>query len=310
MTHQESSNPTHWTYEKIVSELDLQQGNILDATDNIRGLCKRIHPYFCDQKFLGFMVITQSCDLVRRKGKCNAQYINLAVIRSIDDILPTLLDSVCISVAPYIYTYESKGEANKLLSRIFNQNEQALGLFYLHPDVQAGVAVPSVVLLRVSVSFRAEHYETLRSARRGALTPEFRSKLGWLTGNLFSRVGTKDWSESTDGQKKLNNLIDSFLNSKESQLPHNLPLWVNKSWAEAAHNNGESLDQLKREDIVSTISKYAPSTPKEDIIKSVVENIKSIIPEIEDEIIIKIEKRLSNNGNIAAALKRARLEKT
>lgn len=118
---QEDSGPVHWTYEKFTSDSDLQQGDIIESTDSIRALCERVHPYFCDPKFLGFMVITQSCDLVRRKkNNCNAHYINFAVIRSLEEILPTLLDSVCTSIAPCVYSNESKDEATKLLSRVFN----------------------------------------------------------------------------------------------------------------------------------------------------------------------------------------------
>lgn len=309
MTHpQEDSAPVHWTYDKFTSESDLQQGDIIESTDNIRDLCKEVHPHFCDQKFLGFMVITQSCDLVRRKNnKCSAHYINLAVIRSLEAILPNLLDSVCIQLAPCIYANESKGEAKKLLERIFNQNEQALGIFYLHPDAQAGVAVSSLVLLRVSVSFWAEHYQIIANARRGRLKPEFQSKLGWLTGNLFSRVGTPDWSESPNREKELEKLIAVSMGNDEQQKSEKCPTWVNKIQVDEARKAGEIIDHLKTEEILSIIEKYPLPNPKKDIVKAVKENIKKIIKDIDDETIKKLENRLLNDGNINAALKRARL---
>ena len=306
MTPLQDTSPVHWTYESVTPDSDLQQGDILEFTDNIRDLCKQIHPYFDNDKFLGFMVITQSCDLVRRKkNNCNAHYINLAVMRSLEDILPTLLDSVCVSLAPCVYSDESKDEANKLLSRIFNQNEQALGLFYLHPDEQAGVAVPSVVLLRVSVSFRAEHYKTFERARRGRLKPEFKSKLGWLTGNLFSRIGTTDWSESSDRKEWLDKLIALFMGYNESQQSEKFPLWVNKTCVNAAIKAGENFNQLKKDEILSTITKYAPPTPKEDIVKTVKENIKKVIPEIADEAIAKIANRLIKRWKIKCCSKKS-----
>ena len=44
-----------------------------------------------------FMVLTQSCDLVtgRKVEPCKSPYVNIAVIRSIDDQLPWLLSRVC-----------------------------------------------------------------------------------------------------------------------------------------------------------------------------------------------------------------------
>lgn len=310
MTHpNDDSSPVHWTYDTFTADADLQQGDIIESTDTIRGLCEKVHPYFCNQKFLGFMVITQSCDLVRRKKKeCSAHYINLAVIRSLEEVLPNLFDSVCKPLAPNVYANESKSEAQKLLSRIFNQNEQALGVFYLHPDAQAGVAVPSLVLLRVSVSFRAEHYQTLVNDRRGRLKPEFQSKLGWLTGNLFSRVGTTDWHESPSREKELDKLIAAFMGTNENRQNDKYPLWVNKNRVESARKAGEITDQTKRDEIISVIEKHPIPNPKQDIVKAVNNIIKNIVKDIDEQTIKKIEKRLLNDPNIAAALKRAKLD--
>ena len=310
MTHpNDDSSLVHWTYDKFTAAADLQQGDIIESTDTIRSLCEQVHPYFCDQKFLGFMVITQSCDLVRRKKKeCSAHYINLAVIRSLEEVLPNLFDSVCKPLAPNVYANESKSEAQKLLSRIFNQNEQALGVFYLHPDAQAGVAVPSLVLLRVSVSFRVEHYQTLVNDRRGRLKPEFQSKLGWLTGNLFSRVGTTDWHESPSREKELDKLIAMFMGTDENRQNDKYPLWVNKNRVESARKAGEITDQTKRDEIISVIEKYPIPNPKQDIVKAVNNIIKNIVKDIDEQTIKKIENRLLNDPNIAAALKRAKLD--
>lgn len=310
MTHpNDDSSPVHWTYDTFTADADLQQGDIIESTDTIRVLCEPVHPYFCDQKFLGFMVITQSCDLVRRKKKeCSAHYINLAVIRSLEEVLPNLFDSVCKPLAPNVYANESKSEAQKLLSRIFNQNEQALGVFYLHPDAQAGVAVPSLVLLRVSVSFRAEHYQTLVNSRRGRLKPEFQSKLGWLTGNLFSRVGTTDWHESPSREKELEKLIAVFIGNDDKQQPEKSPLWINKYRVDAARKAGEITDQTKRDEILSIIEKYPIANPKQDIAKAVNNIIRKVIKDIDDETIKKIENRLLNDAQINATLKRARLD--
>lgn len=70
------------------------------------------------------------------------------------------------------YPKESKGTARDLLKRTFDQNERALGLFYLHPEADSGIALPSLILLRVAITLRIQHYETLQNARCGRLSTE------------------------------------------------------------------------------------------------------------------------------------------
>jgi hypothetical protein len=292
---------SHWTYQQFEHSSDLEQGDILEPTEELNELFKEIHPYFCDSKFLGFMILTQSCDLVRRKGShCKAQYISLAVIRSLEEALPVLLNSACRSVGNGIYEKETKEEAKKLLSRVFNQNEQALGVFYLHPDEQAGIAVPSISLLRVSVAFRSTHYKILMNARRGRLSKEFVSKLGWLTGNLFSRVGTPDWDK-----KKLDKLINLFLESNPYETSDNLPIWLSKSLITEAEKNGVNVKGIERNKVISTLEQYAPPTPKEEILKIVIDIIGEVVPNIDEPQLNKINNRLNNSGLLKSALKRA-----
>lgn len=107
-----------------------------------------------------------------------------------------------------------------LLDRIINQNESANGLFYLHPETQVGIAEECVAMLRVSVALRAnEHYQTLLAARRGGLKIEFESKLGWLCGNLYSRVAVTDWKEDESRQNVATQLIDELLSGANPLLP-------------------------------------------------------------------------------------------
>ena len=58
----------HWTYCTFDPSSDLQQGDILSRTDELLAVLKNVHSYFCDERYLAFIVVTQSCDLVRRKA--------------------------------------------------------------------------------------------------------------------------------------------------------------------------------------------------------------------------------------------------
>ena len=85
--------------------------------------------------------------------------------------------------------------------------------FYLEPDGDLELAVPSTTLLRVSFALGVEHYETIKKARRGRLGAQFRNKLGWLTGNLYSRVDTPDWPETVgkeDADTKIDKIFDDI----------------------------------------------------------------------------------------------------
>src|SRR5690606_8754619 len=97
----------------------------------------------------------------------------------------------------------------ELFERIFNQNEQSLGLFFLHEDSDSGIYEASIAMLRISVALKNEHYHTLMNSRKGRLNEEFRAKLGWLIGNLYARPATRDWRDAeSEGSSKLDSLVN------------------------------------------------------------------------------------------------------
>ncbi|NQT51691.1 hypothetical protein HQ576_06565 [bacterium] len=193
--------PTHFTYAECPEPAcDLKQGDILEPTQGFQRSIADVHRYFLDDKYVAFMVLTQSCDLVRREDEpCSANYINLAAVRQLDECFFDVLARQCpdLCVERGVFLAPAKHAADKLLRRLLNQNEQKQGLFYLHEDHGAGLPEACVAFLQVSIALRAhEHYETLTDARTGRLTEPFRCKLGWLTGNLFARVATRDWEDA------------------------------------------------------------------------------------------------------------------
>lgn len=297
--------PNHWTYEDFHPDRDLLQGDILEPTEDLRSVFRCVHPHFLDPKYTAFLLITQSCDLAVRKGKCNTRYLNIAVIRPIEAVLHDLLGHVCQPVVDGIYLQETKGEARRLLGRLFNQNEQALGLFYLHPDLKAGIAIPSVSLLRVTVTLRVDHYDIVRNARRGRLCPEFRSKLGWLVGNLYSRVGTQDWHEPSKRSKELEQLVSQYLDSED--IPH-CPLWVPKALVQAAKGHGVSLEQLDRDRVASVLEKHRPPPAKSRVIEQTLRVLRNVIPSIDDATLVRIKNRLGNDQLFSKAIQSVKHE--
>lgn len=245
----------HWTYCTFEPDSDLQQGDILSRTDELLTVLKNVHSYFCDERYLAFIVVTQSCDLVRRKeGACKARHISLAVVREFDRVLPSLISEVCAFKNTKVLRSELKLEAREFVSRILDQNEQAKGLFYLHPSADAGIATASVAFLRITITLRQEHYDLLQSCRVGRLDPEFSNKLGWLVGNLYSRVGTPDWADH-EGNKHKDMLVKEYL---DDAIPEDC--WVPDSWIKSAEAQGVDLSSLQGPP-ATELRKYAPRPP-------------------------------------------------
>lgn len=100
--------PTHWTYDHFETEEDLRQGDILEPSTSLRDVLREVHPHFLDPQYTAFLITTQTCDLVRR-GKprtCSTGYVNIVVVRSIEDVLHDLISHRCKPVASQIYLQE------------------------------------------------------------------------------------------------------------------------------------------------------------------------------------------------------------
>lgn len=305
MTAPQRVMPNHWTYEAFDPKSDLLQGDIVEPTENLRSILREVHPHFLDPKYTAFLLVTQSCDLAVRKDRCNTRYLNIAVVRPIEAVLHDFLTHVCRPVVEGVYLQETKAEAYRLLERLFNQNEQALGLFYFHPDVEAGIAVPSVSLLRVTVTLRVEHYDLLRQGRRGRLCAEFRSKLGWLVGNLYSRIGTQDWSEPPERSKDLERLVKQYLDAGE---PPDGPEWVPETWVSAAKEHGVKFEQLGRDDAITILRENKPPPAKDQMIHRMLQVLKEVVPAIDDNALTRIKNRLGNDSLFAKAVRNAKVE--
>ncbi|MEI8374630.1 MAG: hypothetical protein WCJ35_17530 [Planctomycetota bacterium] len=248
--------PSHWTYRSFVATDDLQQGDIVRRSPSLLEVLSEVLSHFCDERYTAFLVVTQSCDLVtRNENVCKADYINLCVIRELEPLLPTLLEPCCGAGIPGIFDSERRLYAEQLLKRVVNQNEQAQGLFYLHPDADVGIPTASVALLRVSIALRRDHYRMLQECRCGQLEPEYAAKLGWLTGNLYSRIATPDWEEQEKDESASAKQAQSLLRRISRPSDQN---WVPARWLKAAREKNVDLSNIPVELFRSTLAEHAP----------------------------------------------------
>jgi hypothetical protein len=293
----------HWTYDVFKAEDDIEQGDIIRRTPELLAVLEGAHKHFLDEKYSAFIVLTQSCDMVRGRGKsCKSRYINLAVVRPLDDMLPLLLDAVCDkafvrgNAVDGVYIEESRYHAKQLLSRIIHQNEQGQGLFYLHPDAEAGIAVPSVALLQVSIALRRDHYETLMKARMGRLAQEFQSRLGWLTGNLYSRVATRDWEP-----QESKSIIEDVLGSQTSAAA---PYWVSRDKVQEVKKQKVVTAGKSSLEIAEILASLRPPRPIDVAVDRTIRVVKDVIQGASDEDMDTIKTRLFNDQPYELAFRR------
>lgn len=196
--------PPHFTYLEKCSPTTLCQGDILSKTPALMEVLRRWHPYFFENEdYKYFFVLTQSCDLFRRnEEKCNSKYITISAVRTLTDVLERRLSKLNIQHIGELWLIDEKDKirVEQFLQRLLNNNESEF--FYLSNDTTLDFPEPMVATLAVSVALKAEeHYKTCLDAKKMELDNAFKAKLGWLLGQLYSRVGTPDWeTENRKGE--------------------------------------------------------------------------------------------------------------
>lgn len=186
----------HFTYKEKPDMEALCQGDLLQITDGIKDILQDVHPYFLNEQYKYFMVLTQSCDLVRRDGsKCKTPYITLAAVKSFDEFFEEQLrkEKYAEEINGVLLVNDKKSErVRQFLERIYNNTEPDYFFLYKEPSLQLSESM--IAILKVSITLKSkEHYDQCLSAKLLELSDEFKAKLGWLVGNIYSRVGTTDW---------------------------------------------------------------------------------------------------------------------
>jgi hypothetical protein len=172
----------HFTYIDASQAKDLQQGDILKRTTRLEEILNKYHPYYClKDDYSHFLVLTQSCDLVRRGDTCESNYITLAAIRPLSVVLER--EAARYRYAPVLKRANAVSSASRrhldsFLRKLLNNNN--IEYFYLHEDAQIGL-VRSCAFLRLSIAIKVnEHYSTLLDDGLHPLSQLFRQSLvGW-----------------------------------------------------------------------------------------------------------------------------------
>ena len=175
---------------------ELAQGDVLRRTEELDRVLESVHPYFHrHSKNLFFMVLTQSCDLAVRNGDTGkAPYINIAPVRPLDEVISREIENLQLnkirSDLPLL-TNKSRAKLADFTRRLLNNNVPQY--FYLESD-GTELGQDCCAFLRLSIAIKSDlHYQACVEAKFLQLNDSFQAKLGSLVGQLYSRVGTKDW---------------------------------------------------------------------------------------------------------------------
>jgi hypothetical protein len=98
-----------------------------------------------------------------------------------------------------VLSAKSRNKISDFLQRLFNNNET--GYFYLD-SVDTELPADCAAFLNLSIAIKSDlHFATCLDAKILQLTDTFQAKLGWLVGQMFSRVGTPDWEAEALNRK-------------------------------------------------------------------------------------------------------------
>jgi hypothetical protein len=280
----------------------LQQGDLLRITEDIRNVLLQCHPYYANKPDYAFlMVLTQSCNLSRRDGECKARYITLAAVRPIKTLIERELEKhqwSSIEKVNKLCSDDRRHHVKDFLNKLLNNNLPEY--FYLAEDPELEINRPHVAFLTLSVAVKKEHYEKCVVARIAQLTEIFQAKLGWLVGDIYSRIGTPDWVPEHKTQPE----FDAFL---EKQL-NEMSLWVSRNCLEQLkmeqqRRRKERKDKkysIPQDEVLQLIGEFASEqeSRKKRVVELLVKQTSSTIKGIQEDELRTLEQRLMNNEEL------------
>ena len=176
----------------------LGQGDLLIRTEEISSVLSEAHQYYAEaETYSHFIVVTQSCDLVRRGKKPKASYITIAAVRPASVLIDRYMAKLAFlwkgTENVGLYDIGKRELAQQFLERLLNNEEK--GYFFLKAGSHPSVVHDLCAFLPLSIALKTDHYDALLKAKVAQLDSVFAAKLGWLVGNLYSRVATPDLEE-------------------------------------------------------------------------------------------------------------------
>ncbi len=201
----------------------LRQGDLLHRTQALAEALGQAHSYYATaESYTHFLVLTQSCDLVRRKGNCKSRYITVCAVRplslAVERELQRFTDPLEGCPVP-VGSHEKNVLARQYLERVLNNTVD--GIFFIPRGSAETIEEHMCAFLPLSVALRVDHYETCLGAKVAQTKEIFAAKIGSLASNLYVRIATPDMHERHD-RKDVQAYTKRFLD----ELGYSSVLWL------------------------------------------------------------------------------------
>lgn len=206
--------PMHYTYEECDSS-QLFQGDVLRKEPELEKILNTTFPDFPAYKDYHYLlVLTQSCDLQQRDGKpSSSPYITFAAVSPASEAiwLEARKYQEWWQIPARIVDSPSYNRMHSFAMQLLDNNVP--DFFYLHEDASLGTVSPYCAFLRLKLTLDIAVIDACRNAKIGQISESFRAKLGWLVGNMYSRVGTKEWdhNHATPVEKQATAMLTDLL---------------------------------------------------------------------------------------------------
>jgi hypothetical protein len=216
--------PKHFIYSEDLNKKQLFQGDILRRDEELISLLHSYHKHYAEREnYRYFIVLTQSCDLVRRDStQPSSPYITIAAVRPLGEAIrrEAKKDQEWWQEPKNAISTKTREKLDLFTSSLLDNNVP--NYFYLHEDISLKISGRNCAFLALSVAIKNEHYDLCLNAKIAQLNEEFGLKLGWLVGNMYSRVGTKEWDQHYgDGEaiKETKTILkDLFVNLPQDKI--------------------------------------------------------------------------------------------
>ena len=265
--------------EKINLE-QLLQGDLLVRTPELQAAIGAAHAYYATAPdYSHFLILTQSCDLVRRKGKCKSRYITICAVRPLSLAVEREFERFTNPVdgCPIpIGNLENNVLARQFLERVLNNTVD--GIFFI-PKGSTNTATQHLcAFLPLSVALRADHYDTLLGAKVGQASEIFAAKVGSLASNLYSRIATPDLRERHDSSA-----VAAYTKAFFAELGYSSVAW---------------LSPFQRETLKTRVGNALAESGQENLSEEQAAEMLKALPKEADAIAARVVAVLSQRGVI------------
>ena len=149
-----------------------------------------------------------------------------------------------------------------------------------------------VAYLRLSIALKAEkHYDSCVKSKRVELKEEFKAKLGSHLGQMYSRVGTRDWDI-----KALQEKLNAIINEQSA-------VWVDKKVLAVLNQEDPSQFCRDPQKVIDKVKEIQKSLSKKDDVLKQIHNVLDQKAKMPNADICRVIELLKNDQGFISLIK-------